>query len=306
MRIIKLGDISLLASNVAGSTYDAYDDEDTYGIGDKVAVSYDSDGTTPRFPVIEYESLADANTGNYPPDDPENWIEIGAENRCKMFDAYTNTQTELDADDIEVSIGANGFDSVGLVGIYGTHVTLRLVHDAVTKKEETFDLRTFIAESGWYNWLYGSYEYGISQIIWGFPKYAADAVLEIEITQRSAAAACGMVAIGNQKTLGITRYGAKIGIDDYSIKDTDFLGRTYLNQGDYADRGDIEMWLQNTKIDYVKRQLTAVRGTPCIFDLNNPGVGYQALTIYGFPQNFDIIIPGPIRSKCNLEIKGLI
>jgi hypothetical protein len=305
MKLITLGAISLIDSNVDGSSHDEYASGTTYSAGKKVKVSFESDGTTPLFPVLEYESLAGSNTGNYPPDSPSQWSEIGAENRCKMFDEYTNTQTVND-EDIEVSLGANGFDSVGLFGLYGTHVTLRLVHDSVTKKEETIDLRTFVPESGWYAWLYGSYEYGITQILWHFPKYAADAVLEIEITTRSSQAACGMVALGNARTLGVTRYGVKTGIDDYSIKAPDSLGRTYLAQGAFARRADVDMWLQNTRIDYVSRQLTNVRGVPAIFDLNNPGIGYQVMTIYGHVGNFDVVIPGAIRSRCNLEIRGLI
>ncbi len=305
MKIVILNDITFVSSNVAGSSYAEYAAAATYAAGNKVKVSFESNGTTPRFPVLEYESLAGSNQGKYPPDNPDKWMELGAENRCKMFDQYTNTQTENNAD-IEVVLDANTMDSVGIFGIYGTSVTLKLVRDAVVSKEETFDLRTIIPASGWYAWLWSSYEYGISQILWSFPKYVSGATLEIIITARSLAAACGMVAMGNARTLGITRYGVKAGIDDYSIKDTDALGRTYLNQGNYAKRADIEMWIANSNIDYVSRQLTAIRGIPSIFDLNNPSIGYQVMTIYGYPQNFDIMIPGPVRSKCNLEIKGLI
>jgi len=305
MKIIVLDDITLTSSTVSGSTYNEYAGATTYAVGNTVKVSFESDGTTPLFPVKEYQSLAGSNTGNYPPDDTTNWMEIGAENRCKMFDDYTNTQTE-DADDITVVLDANGFDAVGIFGIYGSDVTLKLIRAAATVKEETFDLRTLIPAAGWYSWLYNSYEYGISQILWEFPRYVSGATLEITITTRSSAAKCGMVVLGNAKTLGITQYDAKVGIDDYSTKETDLLGRTYLNQGAYAKRADITMWLENTTIDYVARQLAGVRGIASVLDLNNPGISYQSMVIYGYVGNFDIMIPGQIRSKCNLEAKGLI
>lgn len=305
MKLHKLETISLSSSSVAGSTYNEYASGTTYSIGNNVKVSFEDDGTTPRFPVVEYVSLSGSNTGNYPPDNPASWSEIGAENRCKMFDAYINTQTE-DTDDIEVTISANGVSSVGIFNIYGTSVELVLKRSGVTITSETVDLRTLIPESGWYSWLFDSYEYGIDQVIWTFPRYISNATLEITITARSSLAKCGLVCVGNHRDLGITRYGVSVGIDDYSIKDTDTLGRTYLNQGEYANRADISMTLLNTNIDYVMRQLADVRGEAAIFDANNVAGTYQSAAIYGFWQNFDITVPGPIRSQCNLEIKGLI
>jgi len=305
MKIFALNDITLTSSTVAGSAYDEYDDEETYVIGNNVKVSLASDGVTAVFPVKEYMSLADANTDNYPPDDVINWIETGAENRCKMFDNYTNTQT-TDTKDITVVLNANTFDAVGIFGIYGTGVTLKLIRNAVTIKEETFDLRTSIPASGWYSWLYNYYEYGITKILWEFPRYITGATLEITITDRVNLAKCGMVVMGNFKTLGATLYDAKVGIDDYSVKDTDSLGRTYLNQGAYANTADVTLYLRNTTIDYVHQQLASIRGLPAMFNLNNLTTEYQAMMIYGYVGNFDITIPGPVTSKCNLEVKGLI
>ena len=307
MRLIVLSDIDEIEySNVTGSAYNEYSSVASYDTGNNVKVSFESNGTTPRFPVKEYESLSDANSGNYPPDDATNWIEVGAENRCKMFDGFTNTQT-TNAANINVEIPANGADTVGLFNLYGTEVTLRLIRDSATIKEETFDLRTIIPSSGWYSWLFSSYEYGITQLIWNFPKYAAGATLSIEITTRSSEAKCGLVVLGLQRTLALTEYGPKTGIDDYSIKDTDFLGRTYLSQGNFAKRADVEMWLENAQYDFVARQLASVRGVPAIFDFNNADLSdFQSLAIYGYIQNFDMMIPGPAISKVNIEVRGLI
>lgn len=305
MKIYKLRDLTLVSSNVAGSTYDEYDPATAYAIGNNVKVSFESDGVTPIFPVLEFESLDGPTTGVYPPNDAAKWEPLGAENKGKMFDDYLNTQTQ-NSDDIEVTLNANGADAIGFFGIYGTKVTLKLIRSAVTIKEETIDLRTLIPESGWYAWYFNQYEYGISQVIWEFPRYISGATLEITITARSGTAACGIMALGNVRSLAITQYGAKIGIADYSKKDTNDFGFTYLYQGEYADTADISMRLPNTQIDFVKCQLADIRGAPAIFDCNNPGISYQSFMIYGYGENFDIIVPGPIRSTCNLEIQGLI
>jgi len=292
---------------VAGSEHDEYVAGTTYAAGNQVKVSFESDGTTPRFPVIEYESLAGSNTGNYPPDSPDKWSEIGAENRCRMFDGFLNTQTS-NSDDIEVVVSANLMDAVGLFALYGTKVTLTLKKDTETIKTETIDLRTSIPSSGWYSWLFDTYEYGITQILWEYPRYAEDATLEVTITARSGAAACGMMVLGNVRELGTTIGEPKVSISDYSTKGTDPLGRTYLNQGAYSDNIDVEMRLENTKIDFVKRKLTEIRGTAAIFNCNNTHatVNYQALFTYGCFEDFYIMVRGRTRSKCAIVIKGLI
>jgi hypothetical protein len=304
MRIIKLKDITVVSSTADASTYDEYSSVATYDAEDYVKVSFESDGSTPRTPVVEYQSLAGSNTGNYPPDDPVNWLEIGAANDWKMFDGYINTQT-TDGEDLTVVINANQVDTVALFNITGSSVNIKHIHNSVTLSEQDYTLRTYTPKPGWYNWIYDTYEYDIRQVIHGFTRYGAGATLEITVTPAFGTAAVGLVVIGSAVTLGETYYDVKSGINDYSIKDTDSLGRTYLAQGAYARRADAEIWLANSEVDQLHRQLVDIRGQAAVIDLNNTGVNYESLVIYGFVQNFDVIIPGPIRSKCNLEIKGL-
>lgn len=59
----------------------------TYLITSRVVVA------TPNIHKI-YESLTNSNTGNYPPGDTTNWLEIGATNRWKCFDGTLGTQAE--------------------------------------------------------------------------------------------------------------------------------------------------------------------------------------------------------------------
>ena len=304
--IVLQSNASMVSSNATGSANTEYANGTTYAAGAKVKVSFESNGTTPRFPVVDYESLDAGNVGHYPPDNPTYWSDLGADNKSRMFDGYLNTQT-VHTSALEVEVSANGANHVGLFGLYGTKVTLSLVHDSVVKKTETFDLRSTIPASGWYNWLYASYEYPIYQILWEFPQYAANSVLEITITTRSGQAMCGHVAIGRQRYLGVSQYDATIGIDDYSIKGTDSLGRTYLAQGAYAKRANVKFWLTNTDLDAIQSALASIRGSSAIFDCNNgQAAPYQALIICGYYSAFDIAIPGFLRSLCNIEIKGLI
>lgn len=302
MRIAKLNDISLTSSSVNPSTYSEYAGGSVYAAGDNVRVSFESDGTTPVYPAEEYISLADGNTGNYPPDDPINWSLIGAENRWKMFDNYVNTET-TNTETIEVVVDASGADIIGLFNLQAISVSFELTAYSEVKISETIDMAT-MPESSWYSYFFNDATFK-TDVLWSFTSYAA-ASLKITITYYAGAEAqCGMVAIGTQQDMGKSYYEPSIGIIDYSIKESDDLGRTYLKQGNFANKIDIDFWMDNEQIDAIKKILTSIRGTPAIFDCNND-TSYESLIAYGFYREFIITIPGPVKSKCSIDIEGLI
>lgn len=301
MRVAETKDVVLTSSTVAGSTESEYSSGSTYNSGNKVKVSFDSDGVTARTPVHEYESLTDTNTGNYPPDSPTQWSDLGASNRWKMFDPFLNTETES-ASNIVVELGSNRTDMVGLLNVTGSAVVFELWRGGVLIKSETVDLRILDSGPGWYSWLYGTYEYK-TKAFWTYPKYT-DATLKVTIQTLAGEAKCGALHYGTQVSFGTMRYGATVGIDDYSYFDVDTSGRISLAPGNYADRAEFEMWLRNQDIDVFKRKMTSLRGKLSLYDLNNPGSDYDSFRIYGIAGPCDVVLPGKLRSKVNVEIKG--
>jgi hypothetical protein len=303
MKAAKKIDIILESSTVTASTEDEFDyaGSTTYNTNDIVKVGFEDDGTTARTPVVEYEALDDGITTDYPPDSPSKWGEIGTTNRWAMFDDFILNSVTTDTTDITVAVTSNRSNIVGLFGLVGSAVTFTLTRGGSTIDTETISLST-LPSSGWYSWLYDEYEYK-TKAFWEYTKYT-DATLTVTITVTGGEATCGEMVLGNAVFLGNTQYGAKVGIDDYSIIDTDSLDRVYLNQGNYADRAEIDMWIENTTIDNVRRKLAELRGTLSLWDLNNEGSDYDSLRILGYFRNFDITIPGPSISYCSIEIGG--
>lgn len=424
-RIVNLKGIAdnilLESSNVAASSLDEYASGTSYSTGDQVRVSYESDGTTPRQPVEEYESLADSNSGNYPPDSPDQWSLLGASNKWQMFDDFANTQTS-NTDSIEVEIDSSDTDAVGLFNLQAKQVTLTQIvntelitngdatSDDFTKETgwsydssnteydcdgsqtsssklyqtptlkgntyyqvvftiknysagniagyaggtsgtnvnangtytqiiktgstneagviadadfsgsvddmsvkkvpnyETIDLTT-ISASGWYYYLFSEKEFK-NKLIWTYVRYS-NSTLRVTIDYYSGEdAKCGLCAIGAQQEVCRTRFGATVGYIDYSKKTTDNLGRTYLKQGNFADRAELDGWLNNSEIDTVMQAIKATRGQPIILDANNVSsespTDYDELKIYGYFQEPNITIPGPKQSRISIDFEGLI
>ena len=425
MRIAKLksiADNALLESSTAPvSSLDEYASGTTYAADDQVKVSYESDGTTPRFPVEEYTSLADSNADNYPPDDPTKWLLNGASNRWAMFDEFVNTLSE-DTDSIEVEVDSSKTNMIGLFRLQaktvtltqivnielltdggastdsftaeagwtydstndqydcdGTQTALSKLYQSITltegkKYQVLFTVSNYSAgniagyagdtsgmnvsangdytqtieagllneagviadadfvgsidsvsvkkvpsyevvnldtmpDSGWYYYLYEDVTYK-NKVIWEYIQYN-DSILRVKIEYYlGETAECGLMAIGSQIRIGLSEYGASVGFIDYSSKTTDSLGRTYLKQGNYANRTELEGWLYNSQIDTVMQALVDVRGVPVIFDANNPNIAnptdYDSLKIYGFFQAPMITIPGAKISKISIDYEGLI
>ena len=170
---------------------------------------------------------------------------------------------------------------------------------------ETINLVT-LPESGWYYYLFEDAAFK-SKMLWEYVQYA-DSTLRVKIEYYTGSTAkCGKMAIGSQRSLGKSKYGASIGFTDYSVKATDALGRTYLNQGSYADRCEIEGWVYNSQIDSIMQALIDVRGAAVILDANNPGgTQYDSLIIYGYFEEPMIIIEGVTVSKLAIDYKGLV
>jgi hypothetical protein len=84
---IPITDSLFVSSTLPETDYPLWLAITTYSKTSRVIVS------TPNIHKI-YESLTNSNTGNYPPEDSTNWLEISATNRWKCFDEILGTQAE--------------------------------------------------------------------------------------------------------------------------------------------------------------------------------------------------------------------
>jgi hypothetical protein len=156
----------------------------------------------------------------------------------------------------------------------------------------------------YYEYFFGDFVYK-TDVFWEY-SFSGDSQLHIEIATQGGTAACGLVVIGTSVTIGSTSPSPEIGIADYSKKNTDILGRTYLSQGNWAKTNDIQFWIDNDALDMVYKALASLRGEAVVFDANNDNTSYESLIVYGFWKNFDVIIPCATISKCSIEVEGLI
>ena len=282
----------LVASNVPETDYPAWAVGTTYAKDARVIV------------VSEhkiYQSVQAGNLGKSPATEDTWWKEVSATNRWKLLDLSSSTQTVSAGDiyyEIKPGVATTALcllNMSGALSVRGrvTDPTFGVMYDKTTS------LISIPGESGWYAWFFGERTQEDQFIALDLPSYP-NAVIRIDVT---GAPSIGVLMLGQLKSIGIgVRSGARVGIKDFSMKSRNEWGDTVLKPGAFADRASFTLLLANAEVDNVKRQLTSVRGAPCLF------IGYQryACTIvFGFYQEFDIVIPYLHNSECTIDIEGL-
>lgn len=113
------------------------------------------------------------------------------------------------------------------------------------------------------------------------------------------------LALGQSYTLGGTLQGSRIGIADYSRKETDEFGTTTLVQRAYAKRLNLELTLPNSQVQATFSVLADLRATPAMW-VPAEGPDLSWLATYGWVKDWGITVAYSRTSLCTLEIEGLI
>jgi hypothetical protein len=166
---------------------------------------------------------------------------------------------------------------------------------------KTISLSSAPLTSGWWSWFFGTRLQATQAIFDDIPPYS-DGVFTIEITGGSDLSV-GVILLGQQQLFGLgIKYGARIGIQDYSRKETNDFGETVLIKRAFAKRANVSLFLDKSEVDPLQNELSRIRATPCLWVLSNE---YESTTVFGFYKNFDILINYPEHADCDLEIEGL-
>lgn len=298
MKFVKptpITDAKLISSSVAENDHAAWSDATTYAQGNKVILT-----STHRI----YESVQGGNL-NKPPasDDGTWWIDIGPTNRWAMFDSAVGTVTTA-AEEITVTLAPGIASSLALLDLDGTEVRATMIDGpgGPTVYDRTITLGDSAIVVDWAGYFFDDIIPRTVAFFDDIPPYSAG---RITITVSAVTTAgCGTLAIGRTIDIGKTRMGARVGIVDYSKKETDIFGVTDILERSYAKRIEAEVYVENTRLDYVTRQLSDVRATPCVWLADN-GAGYESLVAYGFYKDWGVNISYPNHSECSLTIEGL-
>lgn len=277
-----------------GTTYDPWDSSITYPAGGRVL-----DVTTHRV----YESVQAGNLNHaHTTDDGTWWVDIGPTNAWSMFDRTVGSASS-NPKQFHVSFTPGPINSLALLDIAGEQLT-------VTMKDQpggstVFALNYNIADGAqitdWYDYFFEEIVPESLMIIEDLPTYAG-CELMVNISAATGNVEIGTLAAGNAVEIGQVKAGARIGIIDYSRKETDAYGVTTLVERAYAKRFDLDVVLENSRVDYIAKALAAVRATPCVWVGDEQ---FDSLVAYGWVRDWGISVAYSSHSDANFVIEGL-
>jgi len=286
-------------TNVPENDYAEWNSGTTYNVGDRVILT-----STHRI----YESLLGGNVGNDPTQlsSPIFWVDVAPTNRWACLDTSVSTQT-AQADNITYRFEpGQAINALAILNISnGSEINITMVSPATGSPgivyERTIDLSSLPLTSDWWAFFYGQRVAPSQSILLDLPSYS-DCIITVEILGGSDLAV-GVLLIGQQQNFGLgIKYGARVGIQDYSRKETNEFGDTILVKRAFAKRANFDLFLKADEVDSFQSKLTAIRAEPVLWIASNQ---YESTTLFGFYKNFDILISYPNHADCSLEIEGL-
>jgi len=295
---LKINNDILETTNVPDSGYPAWVNTKTYSKGDRVYLIADN---------VVYESLQDNNTGQNPAEINSTWwLMMRLDNRWAAFDISTSTLTKNPNKINYLFKPGVAITAVAVLNIYdATDVTVTVYNGTKTQGDivyqKTTDVEMIQQTSGWWEFFYGQKVAPTQVILQDLPSYPN---CQIDVTINGGAdLSIGGIVLGRPLHFGLgVKLGARVGILDYSRKETNEFGDVTLIKRAFAKRASFDMMVRKNEVDPLQQFLANIRSTPVLW------VGateYEALTIVGYYKTFDILISYPEYSLVEFEIEGL-
>ena len=296
---LALTDATLVSSNIAEADYPVWAVGTTYALGDRVIVLAEH---------AVYESVQAGNTGNTPATSPAWWAYVGATNRWKAFDTSTTSQTLASAGtptSIEYAIAPGvAINVVAMLNISNaTSARIRLNDPTYGDVyDETISLVSTPLASNWWSWFFGQRVTPTSVVRRDLPPYP-NATLYLTLTGIDGLGV-GVISYGAETSYGLgIRYGAELSIQSFSrVEESDFGEAVFVKRG-AASRLKSSMLMLKGETDPLFNRLQAVDGVPCLFVMSE---AFSSTTLFGWVEDFSILIEYPEHSEAEITLRSLL
>lgn len=234
------------------------------------------------------------------------WLDAGSTNRWKMFDQSVQSQSSR-ASSIEVDLlMASYIDTVAILNVSASTVQVKVTHpvDGVIY-DKTVTLTSYLGVVDWYTYFYEDINVPSDVLFTGIPRRPGCTV-EVNVNKTTGDAMVGTCILGVAKDISSEQLGveagARVSIDDYSVKERDDFGNYMILERSFNKRADVTVVVDSNKVDYVVNLLSKLRATPILYVGSTK---YTSLLLYGFYKNFEVDIAYDTISYCTLQLEGL-
>lgn len=263
-------------------------------------------GAIVRYNNKVYESLQATNLNKQPDVNPTWWLDLGADNISAAFDGKVGSKTtSTDVLRMIIHPGTN-IDSVAYIEATASLITTSVIdEDYNIVYTQNSGLDSSVIED-WYDYFFiDPLGDPITQVVHqGINPIDPNLLIGVEIV-RSGAVELGSFLTGQTTALGLTQYGVRAGIVDYSRKDVDEFGNISVVERAYSKRLEADIYVYNYDLNKVQRFLYNVRATPVLWIATDDPELAEVSNVYGFYKDFSTTIAYPDVSLCSLQVEGL-
>jgi hypothetical protein len=291
---IQMTDAILTDSNVPENDFPEWNVGTSYTVGNKVIVL-----SVHRI----YEALQSSTGVDPVTDTADNWLDLGATNRWRAFDQSVEGQTERSGS-VSYEFTVDGvYQGLALFNLVGGQLTVD-INDPIEGVQPT---RTFslVDNSGVVDWF--TYFYSpivqLEDIVLSDLQIYTGAVVVVEVTAPTDVK-IGEIALGVQYSIGTPIMGTTLEIVDFSTKEKDEFGRSFILERAFANTVSFQFAFPISRARGVRQLLASLRATPAVYYTKPSLVEYGA-NVYGFPTDFRINLETSEVAFASLEIEGL-
>lgn len=248
-----------------------------------------------------YERVVAGTTATAPELDAINWTDIGPTNAWAILDGEVSTATTAAAD-IKITVAPGRATGLALFGLVGSSVSVSVVDGdtgALVYQAST-QLDAAVIQD-WWAYVYEPFRQQAEWVLSDLPPYSN---ARISIVISGAVTACSALVVGTVYGLGGTLSGPRLGIADYSRKETDEFGVATFVRRAYAKRLTCELLLTTGELAGVLAILSDLRATPAVY-IAAETTELNPLLIYGWYRDFGITVAYVTRCLCSLDLEGL-
>jgi hypothetical protein len=233
------------------------------------------------------------------------WQATGATNRWACFDDTVGSLTTR-ADTIAMTLAlpsAERADTLYLAGLSASTVRAQVTDPLAGA---IYDRTISLVEPGgvtdWYSYFMEPVRRAGELVLTDLPP-GAGSTLTLTLTDTGATVAVGFVVLGFSQSLGVTKWGAQLGIRDYSVKADDAFGNQFVLERAFRKKANFSVVVDNRLLDTVIATLATGRAALRLYI----GSGdYTSTVVLGFFKDFSVEMSlPPNRSLCSLELESI-
>lgn len=257
-----------------------------------------------------YSCILAHNGVTTPPEsDYTRWLEVGATNRWKMFDATASSQSTATST-MTVTLHPGFFNAIAIYNITGAAITVTVKDQPGGTTIYSYSGNLYDPFPDWYEWLFAPYKPMTKIVLRNILPYGA-AELSITVTANSAPVGIGMVCVGDMAALspegdfcGGAQYGSSVEPIDYSYIKVDDYGNTRIIKRAATTSLRVNAILPQGNADYAIALLQQILSVPVAF-IACDAYGYFGTNVFGLVSG-SIEYSGPQHATASLTVKGLI